>query len=395
MLKYLDDFSPRSRSWLKHKLQRRWKLSDFTEAFPEDAEPESVNFVFSAFYAGRVDSIERLRRSKALLKSSDYSAIFAEAMVDLARLNYQSAIEKITISAKRAPQSASHQILQQGLRVAAISHVDAGELIDHARKVSSVLREPGSGNPWLASYYSFWIARLVPEVGALRFEVKGLAAILEGEDPRQIAKRSKLSAIQFNDLCLLGSAEDPDFAIYWLHSINPKKLTPSSLRHVYNYLHAEHQHLIPRSVLAKHEVGSVQSSPSVRKNWEAAVSGYLKSKDKGPGGNVRSLRSAMLINASDILIGLLIASIERTSVSTNVSERELVRELFNRTITSAENVSSIAAASVRQLARSGDLYEAIIDQRDDYEIRKALTNWLRFFQVDIDALVLDRNRKHR
>ncbi|MGQ3292388.1 MAG: hypothetical protein ACT6U0_09265, partial [Shinella sp.] len=137
------------------------------------------------------------------------------------------------------------------------------------------------------------------------------------------------------------------------------------------------------------------SSPSVRKNWEAAVSGYLKSKDKGPGGNVRSLRSAMLINASDILIGLLIASIERTSVSTNVSERELVRELFNRTITSAENVSSIAAASVRQLARSGDLYEAIIDQRDDYEIRKALTNWLRFFQVDIDALVLDRNRKHR
>lgn len=394
LLKYQDDFTPRSRSWLKHKLQRRWRLSDFTDAFVDDAEPESVNFVFNAFYSGRVDSIERLMKAKSFFKSNSYSAIFAEAMVDLARLNYQSAISKIAYSAMHAPPSASHQILQQGLRVAAISDVDAGELIDHARRVYFELAESGGDNRWLASYYSFWIARLLPEPGELRREVIQFKEMLEGIEPRHLAKRSKLSVMQFNDLCLLGSAEDPDFAIYWLQSITPKKLAPSSLRHVYRYLYKEQRHLIPSAAPTLPTNPTAQSSPGERKSWERALNAYLKSKEKTDARDVGSLRQAMLINASDILLGLLIASIERTSARTNVSEHEIVREFLNRKVTGGSNVSSIVAASVRQLARDGDLYEAIIVQRDEYEIRKALTNWLRFFQIDIKAFLPDRNRKN-
>lgn len=388
LLKYLGDFTPRSRSWLKHKTQRRWKHADFREAFIEDAEFEGIGFVFGAFNTGRVDAIEKLRKTNRVFQSSSYSAVFADAMEDLAKLRYRDAIDKISLSAMRAPEHARHAILQQGLRIAALSDTSSGDLIDLATRFRFQL-EKERKDPWLASYYSLWIARLVPEKGALRDEVFRFKQKISNVQPRNIVKQSKLSDVQVSDICLLASSEDPSFAVLWLQAIDPKVLKAPSLKHVYDYLLSEHRNLLPNLLVHRVLANEGASVPKMRTLWERALKAYLKVHPSGPSGNVEPLRIAMLIQTSDILVGLLIASIERSSandVNANLNE---VSRLLQRRVSGEGNVSAVVSASVRQLAREGRFYRSILLQPASYEIRRALSNWLKFFRVDGHELIDD------
>ncbi|WP_170973478.1 ATP-binding protein [Rhizobium sp. FKY42] len=386
LLKYLDDFTPRSQAWLKRKLDRRWKLGDFKDAFEEDAELESIKYVFTAFNSGRVETIDKLRRSNPVFRSASYSAIFADAMADLVRLNFHSALEKIAAAATRAPDAAIHPILQHGLRIAAVSGANADHVIDQANLVCFQLKDRGGDSEWLASYYTLWIARLVPRKGALKDEVTRLKEQVAGINPRQLARLTKLSELQINDLCLLASAEDPDFATIWLRSVNAKKLTAPALRHAYAYLNVHRRDVLPSAMLERLSSRSKPSSSNRRTGWESAVHAYVKSRTSVPAGDVTSLRTAMLIQASDILVGLLIASIQNHSPSHDPRERDLVNQFLNRPVSNDGNISTIVSATVRQLAREGDFYQTIIAQKPDFEIKRALSNWLRFFKIDINEL---------
>ncbi|WP_267553080.1 ATP-binding protein [Rhizobium rhizogenes] len=389
LLKYLADFTPRSRGWLKYKMDRRWIMEDFEDAFKEDAEFQSIGFVFNAFYAGRLDSIERLKNSNTVFRSASYSAVFADAMSDLGHLNFESALGKIAVAAMRAPEDAVHPILQQGLRIAAVSDANAGDIIDHTTRICFDLQERGNESKWLASYYALWIARLVPQRGALKNEVSKVKEWISKVEPRNLARISKLTEMQINDLCLLGSAEDADFAALWLKSANTKKLTAASLRHINNYLQTERRDVLPAAMLERLSSAREMTVPGKPVGWEAALHSYAKSRAVVEPGDVTSLRTAMLIQSSDILVGLLIASMQRHYRRPDLTEREKIFSYLHRRVSSEVNVTAVVSSTVRQLAREGELYRTIIDQGDDFEIREALSNWLRFFRIDIRDLSND------